>query len=146
MTGATSREGNAEQYGDDRNLAARQSIYAFQQPVVDLWNGSLDIADLTGDETVLDIGCGNGLYLAVLRSRGHSGPVYGADLSAGMLEHRAVSGVAGRCSSPTRSRCRSVMTASMSRSRCTCCTTSPIAPGRSPSCDECSGRMVSHWS
>ena len=85
MTSATSREGNAEQYGDDRNLAARQSIYAFQQPVVDLWNGSLDLADLTGDETVLDIGCGNGLYLAVLRSRGHRGQVYGADLSAGML-------------------------------------------------------------
>lgn len=85
MDSAISREHIDDQYGDDRNLGARQSIYAFQRPIVDLWNGSLDLADPTGDESVLDIGCGNGLYLAVLRSRGHRGAVYGADLSAGIL-------------------------------------------------------------
>lgn len=85
MDRGTSRDDIAQQYGDDRTLAARQSIYAFQQPVVDLWNGSLDLAGLTGNESVLDIGCGNGLYLGALRGRGHRGQVFGADLSAGML-------------------------------------------------------------
>jgi SAM-dependent methyltransferase len=34
---------------------------------------------------VLDVGCGNGRYLAELQARGHRGRVCGADLSAGML-------------------------------------------------------------
>jgi len=33
---------------------------------------------------VVDVGCGNGRYLAELRRRGHCGPVVGLDLSAGM--------------------------------------------------------------
>ena len=74
-----------KQYGDDRNLAARQSIYSYQQPRLDLYNGSLDLARLRGDEAVLDIGCGNGRYLATLRSRGHRGLVCGVDMSEGML-------------------------------------------------------------
>ena len=82
---ATGRQHIREQYGDDRNLAARQSIYAFQRPIRDIWNGSLELAALRGDETILDIGCGNGLYLGVLRGRGHRGLVCGADLSPGML-------------------------------------------------------------
>lgn len=36
-------------------------------------------------EIVADIGCGNGAYLAELARRGHTGPVLGVDLSAGML-------------------------------------------------------------
>jgi SAM-dependent methyltransferase len=40
---------------------------------------------LRGDETILDVGCGNGLYLGALRGRGHRGLVCGADLSVGML-------------------------------------------------------------
>jgi ubiquinone/menaquinone biosynthesis C-methylase UbiE len=83
---ATSRAANAEQYGNDRNLVARQSIYAFQRPVVDLWNGSLDLAGLSGDEWILDIGCGNGFWLGTLHARHHRGLVCGADLSLGMLQ------------------------------------------------------------
>ena len=83
---ATDRRALTEQqYVDSGNLVARQSIYAFQRPVSDIWGGSLDLAALRGDETILDIGCGNGLYLGVLRARGHTGVVCGADLSAGML-------------------------------------------------------------
>lgn len=73
------------QYKTDVNLTARQSIYAYQQPPFDLVASVLDLATLTGAETVADVGCGNGRYLAELARRGHAGPVLGADFSAGML-------------------------------------------------------------
>ncbi len=73
------------QYRDDSNLAARQSIYTYQQPQIDLVATVLDLAGLTGHETVADIGCGNGKYLAALARRGHPGRLLGADLSPGML-------------------------------------------------------------
>jgi len=74
------------QYRTDGNLAARQSIYRFQNPPVRLYNRALDLAELHGTESVLDIGCGNGTYLAALVHRGHAGTVVGADMSKGMLE------------------------------------------------------------
>jgi SAM-dependent methyltransferase len=73
------------QYKTDANLAARQSIYAYQHPPIDLAGTVLDLAGLTGAETVADIGCGNGLYLAALARHGHRGPIVGVDLSPGML-------------------------------------------------------------
>lgn len=73
------------QYRTDVNLAARQSIYAYQEPPIDLARGILGLAGLSGNEVVADIGCGNGLYLAELARREHAGPVVGADLSPGML-------------------------------------------------------------
>jgi ubiquinone/menaquinone biosynthesis C-methylase UbiE len=81
----TSRDYIDQQYGDDRNLATRQSIYAFQCPQLNLHASSIDLAQLAGDESVLDVGCGNGRYLAELQTRGHRGFVCGADLSDGML-------------------------------------------------------------
>jgi len=73
------------QYRTDANLAARQSIYAYQHPPLDLPALVLGLAGLRGGETVTDVGCGNGAYLAELARRGHSGPMLGLDLSAGML-------------------------------------------------------------
>jgi SAM-dependent methyltransferase len=73
------------QYRTDANLAARQSIYQFQRPHVDLPAAVLGLAGLTGAEAVADVGCGNGIYLAELNRRGHRGPVLGVDLSTGML-------------------------------------------------------------
>jgi SAM-dependent methyltransferase len=73
------------QYRTDANLAARQSIYAYQHPRLDLPVRVLGLAGLRGGETVADVGCGNGAYLAELARRGHTGPVLGLDLSAGML-------------------------------------------------------------
>lgn len=73
------------QYRDDANLAARQSVYAYQQPRVDLVASVLALAGLGGGETVADIGCGNGTYLAGLAGRGHTGRLLGVDLSEGML-------------------------------------------------------------
>jgi SAM-dependent methyltransferase len=45
----------------------------------------LKLAGLTGRETVAEIGCGNGPYLAELARRGHAGRLLGLDLSPGML-------------------------------------------------------------
>ena len=73
------------QYRDDTNLAARQSIYVYRQPRVDLIANVLDLAGLTGQERVAEIGCGNGPYLAELARRGHEGRLLGLDLSPGML-------------------------------------------------------------
>lgn len=73
------------QYRTDVNLAARQSIYAYQEPRIDLVSTVLELGGLTGVETVVDVGCGNGIYLAGLARRGHRGPTLGVDLSPGML-------------------------------------------------------------
>jgi SAM-dependent methyltransferase len=73
------------QYGTDANLAARQSIYAYQHPRIDLTARVLDLAAPARGEVVADVGCGNGAYLCELARRGFAGRVIGADLSFGML-------------------------------------------------------------
>jgi SAM-dependent methyltransferase len=74
------------QYRTDANLAARQSIYAYQHPPIDLAARVLDVAAPAPGDVVADVGCGNGAYLAELARRGHAGRVIGADLSLGMLQ------------------------------------------------------------
>lgn len=74
------------QYRTDANLAARQSIYDYQHPRIDLPAQVLDLAAPQPGATVADVGCGNGAYLAALFLRGFAGRVVGADLSAGMLQ------------------------------------------------------------
>ncbi|MDQ4044962.1 MAG: class I SAM-dependent methyltransferase, partial [Chloroflexota bacterium] len=39
---------------------------------------------LTGDETILDVGCGPGLFLSYLRDHGHRGRLIGLDQSKAM--------------------------------------------------------------
>ena len=73
------------QYKTDTNLAARQSIYAYQQPRIDLAARVLDLAAPGPSDTVVDVGCGNGMYLAELARRGFRSRVLGVDLSFGML-------------------------------------------------------------
>ncbi len=75
-----------QQYATDANLAARQAIYRFQQPRRHVWNETLDLAAVRGDESVLDVGCGNGSYLWALQQREHRGLVAAMDLSPGMLD------------------------------------------------------------
>jgi len=73
------------QYRTDANLAARQSMYAYQHPRIELQPRVLDLAAPAPGETVADVGCGNGLYLAELARRGFAGRVLGLDMSPGML-------------------------------------------------------------
>ena len=62
------------QYRTDANLAARQSIYAYQHPRIDLQARVIDLAAPAPGATVADVGCGNGAYLAELARRGFAGP------------------------------------------------------------------------
>ena len=57
------------QYRTDVNLAARQSTYSYQQPRIDLQARVIDLAAPAAGETVVDVGCGNGMYLAELARR-----------------------------------------------------------------------------
>jgi SAM-dependent methyltransferase len=75
----------SQQYATDVNLAARQAIYRFQEPRVDLWGSALRLVQLRGDEAVLDVGCGNGGYLGTLHALDHRGRAVGMDISRGML-------------------------------------------------------------
>lgn len=73
------------QYASDANLSARQAIYRFQDPVIRVAQWAIGLGALRGAERVLDVGCGNGVYLAELSRREHRGVVCGMDLSPGML-------------------------------------------------------------
>ncbi|HKE75104.1 MAG TPA: class I SAM-dependent methyltransferase, partial [Acidimicrobiales bacterium] len=81
------------QYATDANLGARQRLWA-QRPRFDFIGWVVDVAGLRAPSTarVLDVGCGNGMYLAELRRRGID--AVGCDLSPGMLAaaapHRAL--------------------------------------------------------
>jgi ubiquinone/menaquinone biosynthesis C-methylase UbiE len=74
------------QYATEANLAARQAIYKYRQPPARSAPWALDLVALRGEERVLDLGCGNGLYLAELERRAHDGRIVGIDLSVGMLD------------------------------------------------------------
>ncbi len=73
------------QYRTEENLAARQSMYAYQEPKVDLPAVVLDAAGVPSGGVIADIGCGNGAYLAELAKRAVASRVIGMDLSPGML-------------------------------------------------------------
>ncbi|MCP2259767.1 Methyltransferase domain-containing protein [Streptoalloteichus tenebrarius] len=71
-------------YRDDRHLAARQSLYRWQQPSYDMPGLVLEHLPATHG-VVLDVGCGNGKYLTRLRSQRPDLTVIGLDISAGIV-------------------------------------------------------------
>jgi SAM-dependent methyltransferase len=73
------------QYGSDENLVARQSIYSFQRPELNLPKLVLDLVSINSGDTIVDVGCGNGLYLAETSLRADQTSRIGVDLSLGML-------------------------------------------------------------
>jgi len=73
------------QYATDSNLRARQRLWEYRTDDFDLFAWVLGLAGAVGTgTTVLDVGCGNGLYLERLRRAGAT--AVGCDLSAGMLD------------------------------------------------------------
>ena len=73
-----------QQYGGLERLTARQSLWRLRAGPA-LHTIVLDQAGLDGTETILDVGCGSGTYLAELRRRGHTGMIVGLDQSAAMV-------------------------------------------------------------
>lgn len=73
------------QYQTEVNLRARQRLWEYQRQPFDLVGWVLDLVDIGPGSVarVLDVGCGNGLYLARLHSIGID--AVGCDLSPGML-------------------------------------------------------------
>ena len=85
----TERSVVAAQYEDPSNLQSRVNVYAYlcsERPLpegVTFEDWVLDHLDWTGEESVLDIGCGPGGFLSPISLR--AGRVMGFDLSPGML-------------------------------------------------------------
>ncbi|MBI3943826.1 MAG: class I SAM-dependent methyltransferase [Chloroflexi bacterium] len=71
-------------YGDSANLLSRVNIYQYQEPHIDFVSWSLDQIPWRGNESVIDVGCGPGLYLRQLAQR-PGVQLTGLDLSQGML-------------------------------------------------------------
>ncbi|WP_171164099.1 class I SAM-dependent methyltransferase [Streptomyces sp. I05A-00742] len=71
-------------YNTDRDLAARQSLYAWQAPRYDLPGIVADrVHHVRG--TVVDVGCGNGTFIRRLREVRPDLRLLGFDISAGIL-------------------------------------------------------------
>ncbi len=71
-------------YVDGRHLAARQSLYRWQQPQHDLPGMiAAELDQVRG--TVLDIGCGNGRFVTHLHQERPDLRVIGTDISAGII-------------------------------------------------------------
>jgi SAM-dependent methyltransferase len=77
-----------DQYARNDRLTARQSLWTLRTGPA-LHTVVLDRAALTGTEIIVDIGCGNGSYLAELRRR-HTGPIVGLDLSLAMARQSRI--------------------------------------------------------
>ena len=73
-------------YGTGQNLAARQNIYQYQQRPGSLFEWALEQAPIAQARTILDVGCGNGQYLAHMARLPGTRRLLGFDLSRGMLE------------------------------------------------------------
>jgi ubiquinone/menaquinone biosynthesis C-methylase UbiE len=73
------------QYRTDANLRARQRLWEHQRPTFDLvaWVLRISGIEAASAERVLDVGCGNGMYLRQLRTLGVE--AVGCDVSFGML-------------------------------------------------------------
>lgn len=65
------------------SICAHASGSGSLEPPFDLFGWVLDLAQAASGSSVLDVGCGNGAYLARLQARGAT--VTGCDLSLGML-------------------------------------------------------------
>jgi SAM-dependent methyltransferase len=75
-----------KQYETSDALKARRETHErYSERHDDLEAICADVLGLSGDESVLDVGCGYGLFLRHLRGSGHRGPVVGLDQSPAMV-------------------------------------------------------------
>jgi len=73
-------------YADPSKLSARQGIYRFRRSERDAHDRLIDLVDWSAVGALVDVGCGNAIYLSrVLQRLDSSARVVGIDLSPGML-------------------------------------------------------------
>src|SRR5438132_3832424 len=76
----------AKQYSDPSRLRARTALYDFMVPKVDVFSAAFDTLALRGQETILEVGCGEGNTLGRLRvERKHRGSLIGCDIGERMI-------------------------------------------------------------
>ena len=74
------------QYETSDPLKARRETHErYSERQDDLESICAGVLRLRGDESLLDVGCGYGLFLRHLRAGGHRGPVVGLDQSPAMI-------------------------------------------------------------
>lgn len=80
-----------EQYATHDNLKIRQEIHEqYTVPQVHFPAWAIERLDLDAEKTILDVGCGTGIYHKAIMETGHAHHYVGIDLSTGMLaEHEA---------------------------------------------------------
>ena len=96
MNRATDREFlTKEEYGTEAHLVTRiRTHQLYTQPQVNFADWVLDHLPWCGDEVVLDIGCGSGMYVEpVLARLTVGGCLWAGDLSMGMLRDLTAKGV-----------------------------------------------------
>jgi len=90
-------ESHPEQYSDGARLEIRKKIHeGYSRIGHNLYELACSLLDLRPTEDVLDVGCGLGDFLMLVRSRGHLGKLCGLDLSAQVIEQaKRISGGRG---------------------------------------------------
>lgn len=73
-------------YSNPRDLESRLSIYDYTVPSYKVHEIVPRLLGLGGNETILDVGCGNGRLLLNLAKHKHKGRLYGIDVSEGVFE------------------------------------------------------------
>lgn len=72
----------SSQYKTADNVNARWEVYNYSVPHVDIYTKALEHLKLTGDESVLEVGCGDGSILLKLREQlHHSGELTGLEIN-----------------------------------------------------------------
>lgn len=80
-------ESHPEQHSDGARLRIRQSIHRnFSRIGHDLYELAYNELELRPTESLLDVGCGLGDFLRLVRSHGHMGKLVGIDRSPGAIE------------------------------------------------------------
>src|SRR5262245_30524774 len=73
-------------YADSKKLRARVSIYAYRDRPDNFWHWVLGLVDWPDLAGALDVGCGPGTYLSLLREEHPLVRAVGVDLSPGMAK------------------------------------------------------------
>jgi len=80
-------ESHPEQYSDGARLRLRQSIHRNHSRIGhDLYGLAYALLDLRPTDSLLDVGCGLGDFLKLVRSHRHMGKLVGIDRSPGVIE------------------------------------------------------------